>query len=224
MRRERATRAPSDGAARTHSRRMQGYSVLELVLVFVIIIIMAGFTALAIRPSRNAYLPDTSASIVLGYLREASSRALAERRTIRVEIDTRDQTPKIRLVDQNTLTPPAAEYVVREEALPGLEDVNMAIPTPGGTAMSPPAAPYNFVGANIPSNTLWSVRFSSFGSACDENLLPLSATLFFFIPTAAGGTIPTTDAGVRAITISGPGGSMRFWKYRPGSGFVSNSR
>jgi len=169
-------------------------------------------------------MPDTAASIVLSYLREASARALAERRTIRVEIDTRGTTPMIRLVDQNTLTPPAAEFVVRQEALPNLNDVSMVVPTPGGSPMSPPAAPYNFTAGAIPTNTLWAIRFSSFGSACDSSLQPLSATLFFFTPTVAGGSVPTLTDGVRAITISGSGGSSRFWKYRTGTGFVSNSR
>jgi prepilin-type N-terminal cleavage/methylation domain-containing protein len=210
------------------TRREGGYSVLELMMVLVIIGVMAAFSVMALRPSKNAYMPDTAASVVLSFLREASARALAERRTIRVEIYfAADQRHHIRMIDQNTLTPPAAEFTVRDEALPKPADVSMAVPTPGGTPITPPPAPYSFTAAAIPTTTVgtpWAIRFSSFGSACDATLQPLSATIYLFTPTSVGGTTPTTVDGVRAITVAGSGGSTRFWKYRTGSGFVSNAR
>lgn len=215
-------------------RRASGFSVLELVIVMFIISVMIGIAIFAVRPARNADLPERAAYLVMDYLREAQSRALAERRVMRVEIVTVPTgAAKIRLIDQNALT--ATEFVVREEPLPqlalaaadtrpGYNVLRMDVPTnAAGTALSVPAAPYNFSAAPITppatGTSTWAIRFSSFGSACDASLLPVSATLFFYVPKQMGGSsVAALADGVRAVTISGPGGSIRYWKYRTSAG------
>jgi type II secretory pathway pseudopilin PulG len=185
-----------------------GYSLLQLLVVLSITIIMTGAAVFSLLPQRRAYGPDDAAGQVTNFLRDAYQRAISQRQTMKVQIDR--STMLIKIIDENTL-PVGDEVEVRRAQLNNEISVNQ--PTVGGSALNPPASPYNYPVAAYSSN-LWVARFRSDGSVVDASGNTLSATIFF-----SPVSLKTTDTNlIRAVTLYGPSGSIRFWRYT-GSSF-----
>jgi Tfp pilus assembly protein FimT len=207
-----------------------GFSLLELVIVFSILTILIAMSLFTLRPqNRNAYASEDAALKVISMLREANGRALAQRQFMRVEIDPANTTfitgstvPTIKIIDENLLAS-GDDDDVRTEALPTLTGVTMTAPT--GTAAPP--APYNYTISNIkPSTGIWTIRFRSDGAAVDASNNPVSRTITF-TPLKPGTTIPVATDTIRAVTVFGPSGQLKYWKNRSVSGsfkFVAEGR
>lgn len=188
---------------RSAHRESEGYSVIELLVVVVIIITLTAAAVFSLVPHRRAYGTEDAAGQVTNFLRDAYQRAISQRQTMKVQIDRTNML--IKIIDENKL-PAGDEIEVRRAKLNNEISVNQ--PTVGGSLLNAPAAPYNYPVA-VYSNNLWEARFRSDGSVVDTAGNTLSATVFFSFVS-----MKTSDTNlIRAVTLFGPSGSVRFWRY-----------
>lgn len=183
---------------------------MELLVVVSIIIIFGTVAVIYYNPINSGYKPDDTTLQVMRFMREATNLSAAQRRRMRVEIDSTNRT--ISLYNEEGTVSPTDDVLVRQEVLPGSTYVAFTQPT----GVSLPAAPYNYTAAAYDATTgIWKGYFQGDGSITDSSNIPLSATFFFCPP---GATSTSGSAGqIRAITIFGPSGAIREWKYRSGS-------
>ncbi|HKP88058.1 MAG TPA: hypothetical protein VJZ26_18280 [Blastocatellia bacterium] len=180
-----------------------GFSTIELLIVVVVISIVTAISFFTLAPHRRAYRAEDAALQVGNFLRDAYHRALSQRQTMRVQIDRANRI--ISIIDENKL-PVGDEREVRRDAL--TSEINFDQPSLGGTPVTLPPAPYAYAAAAY-NNNVWVARFRSDGSAVDANGNPLSATLFF-----SPADLKSSDKNlIRAVTLFGPSGSIRFWKF-----------
>lgn len=194
----------------------RGFTMLEALITVSIIIIIAAAALFALGSSKRAYRSEDAANKVVNFMRDAYQRALAQRQAMLVEIDTVNL--RIRIIDGGRF-PNGDESVVREDVLINPSEVRMDQPAVAGGALAPPAAPYNYAPATF-NNGVWQAWFRSDGSVVDNsaNPAPLSTT-FYFWPTNGNSASPRNTSEVRAVTLFGPSGSIRYWIYN-GQAFV----
>lgn len=202
---------PRSGRTRPASAGERGFSFVEVLIVVAMITILLSVAVVSVTSTRQAYAADNAAGQIIRLLREAQGRALSQRQRMRLTID-RDTRQAI-IVDENTLAAGAADdEQIRLEVLPPSTD--LAIQQPANYDV--PAAPFNYAVADFTTNGgEWTIYFQSDGSATDATGTPLSAT-FFFYPPSASPNKPANSEQVRALTLFGPTGSARLWKYRKG--------
>lgn len=208
----------------------RGHSVIELLIVVSIIAILSAVTIFSLVGHKKAYKTDDQALQVLDFIREANSRALTYRETMRLEIDTTDN--KIRIIDENLSTTTTDDREYRSMPLElGTEVVvdrtpaGVTIPTPPGYT----AAAYATDGighlegtTTVTGHRVWSIRFRADGTVVNNANAITSATLFLYPPIAPAtlGT-PKSKPQVRAITIFGGSVGVRLWKHN-GTTFVAS--
>ena len=197
----------------TRRARAAGFSTIELLIVASLIIALTAISVFMLSPHRRAYRSEDAAAQTANFLRDAYQRALSQRQIFRVQIDRANRL--IQIIDENKL-PQGDEREVRRDVL--IDEVNLDPPVFDGATLGPPAAPYNSPAAAYNSN-LWTARFRSDGSVVDTNGNLMSATLFFS---------PTNSQNidkrlVRAVTLFGPSGSVRVWKF-DGTSFDAGGR
>lgn len=187
--------------------RMSGYSIVEILVVLTIIAVM---TAIALPYFFNygrMFKSEDQAIKVMDLMREAGQRAMNQRRTVRIELDGNPAGPVLRMIDENPDT------VFKTIPLESLSSVRMD--TPGGIARpNPPNYPDVAYTAGV-----WAARFRSNGSVVNAADLPISATLFSWPPSETNIAVPRRNEEIRAITIFGGSGAVRYWKYN-GTTFV----
>jgi prepilin-type N-terminal cleavage/methylation domain-containing protein len=184
-----------------------GFSMVELMVVAGIIAILAMVAILSYNPNKTAYRADDTAIQITRFMREATSLASAQRRRMRLEIDKTRRL--ITLYNEEGSISPGDDVLVRQEIIPGATEVGLT--PPSGVAL--PAAPYNYTAAAYDTTTgVWKGYFQGDGTITDSTNIPLSAT-FFFTPPGATST-STSNLQIRAVTVFGPSGAIRLWKYR----------
>lgn len=205
------TRAGSSGRKTVKPRSQRGFSVIELLIVMAIIAIMIGIALFSLQTSQRALAVDNAGAQLVDVLRFAKQRALAERQVMRVEVTPGSgSTPgTIQVIDQETLGAGSTDdFVCRNETLaPNSESTINTNPT----AFSRPPAPHNFDAAPFVSGKL-TVYFNPDGSVSNNSDTPQSFSLVFFTPIV--GTTPDPQS-IRAITLFGPTGSVRVWRWEP---------
>lgn len=202
---------PSRNACRRRNQEA-GFSVVELMIVAAIIVILTAISFFVLAPHKRSYRADDAAAQATNFLRDAYQRALAQRQTFRVQIDRANKL--ITLIDENRL-PVGDEIEVRRDVL--LDEVTLDPPVFGGTPITAPPAPYSYPAAVYASN-VWVARFRSDGSMVDADGNPLSATLYF-----SPMNLQTQEKTlIRAVTVFGPSGSIRAWKY-DGANFTAGA-
>lgn len=190
-------------STQSSKRDADGFSVIELLIVVAIIIILTAAAVFTLSPQRRAYRTDDAAGQVTNFLRDAYQRALSQRQTMRVEIDRANML--IKIIDENRL-PVGDEFEVRRAKLN--DEISLNQPADGAGLLNPPPAPYNYAVAGY-SNNQWEARFRSDGSVVDLAGNSLSATLFFSLAN-----MDSSDTNlIRAVTLFGPSGSVRVWRY-----------
>lgn len=222
-----------------------GFSVAEILIVVAVMLIMLAMAIPALRPNRAAYRTEDAALQIISFMRDASQRALSQRQIMRVEIDT--TANRIRIRDENSAAIPTAspspaaspaaalaatddDKVVREETLVPQTEVRCDT-NPTGIAVFDSTFPRGvFAGSQHPAaggNTMWQARFRPDGSvvnagdnAQSANAAITSSTLFIWSPRSANSNDTSNVNTVRAITVSGATGSVRYWKYN-GTSFVA---
>ena len=180
-----------------------GFSLIELLIVIAMVVILTTVSVFALRSSKRSYAPDDEANQIVSFFREAHQRALSQRQTQRVTID-RNQLV-VRLMDEGLL-PGGDEVEIIRGKLNGT--VAMTQPTVRGTPLPLPPAPYNYNTA-VFTDGVCQFRFRADGSVVDPAGNSVSAT-FFFTPLDMNDQSQTL---VRSVTLFGPSGSTRAWKY-----------
>ena len=204
-------------------RGMAGISIIEVIIVLVIIAVLSAISLPYIYNSKRLYKSEDQALKVMDLMREASQLALTKRRTFRFEIDLSDM--RMLIIDTRT-TGAADDLQIKSIPLEPSNEVRMNVIPTGVTAPIPP--PYSNAafapdtighlrnGTTVMNPSVWQVSFLSDGSAVTAAGVPISANLYFYPPlnpATASNAAPRSNQEVRAVTIFGGSGAVRYWKY-----------
>ena len=211
---------------RSASNAERGASIVEIVIALVIIGVLAAISLPYIVNYKKYYKSEDQAIKMIDIMREASQLALAQRRTIRFEIDLTDNA--VLLIDQNGT---AAGSLIKKVPLEATKDIRVdTIPT-GVTKPNPPnytdiAFATDTVGhaagaSTVTGHNIWAARFQRDGSVVNVGGTPISVNIYIFPPVSNGSTTPRNKNEVRAITMFGGSGAIRYWKY-DNTAFVAN--
>lgn len=205
----------------------QGFSVSELLTVIVIVMLLSALSLPYMFNYTKLYKSEDQALKVMDLMREAGQQALNKRRTFRLEIDL--TLNAVLIIDENT-PDPDDDFRIKTIPLDKPIDVRIDIAPDGVTAPAPPnyanavfdddSIGHEFAGESFSGNMVWQARFRSDGSVIDAAGNPINATLYSWPPITEGGTAARPGNGeVRAITMFGGTGVMRYWKHN-GEEFV----
>jgi len=202
----------------------EGFSLVELMIVLVIISIMSAITGYYLVNHQKAYKPDEQALQIVDILQEARQRSLTQRETMRVEIDLSDNA--IRLIQENQPEPTGAadDELIKQITLLDPLEVNIEqrpaeiTDNPPETLPAPTAVFKPSIYPSSAPHRVCTIRFQSNGQAvsagnspADGNAPPTGVSLFIWSPNSVNAT--ESDIA-RAITIIGTTGSIRMWEYR----------
>lgn len=202
-----------------HIDAQNGFSMVEMLVVVAIVMIMVAVSLPYALNYRKLYRSEEQALKVIDLIRETSQKALNQRRTFRLEIDVTTNTAMI--IDENTSS--EADVLVKTVPIDDASVLRMDVsPASIGRPNPPnyPAAVFadDEIGhmngsTNVIGNRVWAAHFKSDGTVVNENDVPLSVSLFVFPASSASSDVPTDNKQVRAITIYGGSGAVRYWKY-----------
>jgi len=203
-----------------------GASVIEILMVVAVILILSAVAVPYMWNYKKLYKSEDQALRMMDLMREAAQTALTKRRTVRYEIDLTDNS--ILLIDESQNTPQGQQ--IKKVPLELTRDVRVdAIPS-GISKPNPPNysdaafatdATGHLVGATtITGHNVWSCRFKADGSVVNAAGTPLSANIYIWPPASSGSSTPRNTGEVRAITMFGGSGAVRYWKWT-GSAFTA---
>ena len=201
---------------------MQGFSMIELIIVLLIIAIMSSFAIFYLTAHQKLYEADHEALQIVDVLQEARQRSLTQRETMRVQIDLTNNV--VRLIDENK-TGVADDSVIRTISLQPNEKVKVEnrpsnIRTNPPEPVPVPSAQFNL--SSYPESTgnnVCTIRFQSDGTVVDEGTdasgsgaVSTGVTLYIWSPDEED----TSNSKIaRAITVLGSSGAIRLWVYEP---------
>lgn len=200
---------------------MSGFSVIELVIVVVIIGILSAISLPYIVNYKRSYKSEDQALLIMDLMREASQLALTRRRIIRFEIDR--TANRVLIIDGNG---PgfADDSEIKSVPIEPASELRMDQNPTGVTRPNPPN--YNNAvwvndtighlrnGTPVSGSSVWQIAFLRDGTAVNpNNNLPVSATLFLWSPLTAGNPAARNIREVRAITLFGGSGAVRYWRH-----------
>lgn len=204
-----------------------GFSLIELIIVVVIIGILATFAIPLLSGSKKLYKSEDQALRIMDMMREGAQIALTKRKTIRLEVDLTDN--KVLFIDENG----AGASDDRElKALPleSTAELRVDVKPTGINKPNPPN--YNDAtfatdtighlrgSTTISGHNIWAARFQSDGSVVNSAGVAVNANLYIFAPQSSGSTTAKENKLVRAITLSGASGAVRYWRHN-GTTFVA---
>lgn len=200
--------------------RTRGFSMMELIIVLVIISVLSAIALPYIYNHKKLYKSEDQTLKIMDLMREASQFALTRRRTMRFEIDLTDN--KMLVIDENA---PGAADDNEIKALP-LEAVNevrmdqipAGVSKPASTNYNDAVFAVDTIGHKrgttiISGHNVWAARFQRDGSVVNSGGNLISANLYVWAPLTAGNINPRNKKEVRAITMFGGTGAVRYWKY-----------
>lgn len=208
----------SIGAYSTGRHKLTGFSLTELLIVLVVIGILSAISIPYIFNYKKLYKSEDQALKILDLMRETGQLALVKRRTMRFELDLTDN--RILLIDENGAAP---DTLIKSIPLEFPSEVRVdTIPT-GVTKPNPPnyndatfandATGHNVGATTIVGHSVWAARFQSNGSVVNAAGTPISANLYLWPPVSPGNAAARNKAEIRAITMFGGSGAVRYWKY-----------
>lgn len=210
--------------SRSNLKRSAGFSIVELLVVLGIIALLSAMALPYIVNYKKRYKSEDQALKVMDLMREAGQLALTQRRTIRFEIDLTDNAAL--LINENPLgshtlikkIPLEAASEIRMDTIPATvskpsppnySDIAFATDTIGHMNGSTP----------VTGHLVWAGRFRSDGTMVSKTNVPISGNIYIWPPLTPGSTTARSKAEVRAITIFGGSGAVRYWKHN-GTTFV----
>jgi type II secretory pathway pseudopilin PulG len=207
------------------TERAGGFSLIELLVVVVVLIIVLAISVPYIYNYQRLYKSEDQSRRVMDLMREASQLALTRRHTYRFEIDLTDNAMLI--IDENAgivgnqikSIPLESPAEIRMDTFP----VGIPVPNPPNynvAAFANDTVGHLLGGTTVTNHVVWAARFRSDGSVVTATNAPVSATLYVWPPDASNSTIARHEGEIRAITIYGGSGAVRYWKYTT-TGFVA---
>lgn len=202
-------------------RQESGFSVVEIVFAVAITFILTTLAVYNLGARKKLMAQDLQAIQVKDFMNDAATRALTMRRGFRVQVDYTDG--KLLLIDENG-SGPGDDTLAREVLLTGDVKTGPALPT-GLNATGLPnysALPTetdeggyrNGSGNIISGHQVWTARFRSDGTVTNRQGVVSSGTLYLWPPKSAEEpNRPGNNSLVRAITVFGPGGGIKLWRY-----------
>lgn len=196
----------------------RGASLVEIIIALVIIGILSAVSLPYIVNYKKYYKSEDQALKMMDLMREAQQLALAQRRTIRFEIDLTDNA--VLLIDQSAS---AAGTLRKKIPLEATKDIRVDMIPTGVTKPNPPN--YNNItfatdtvghteGAQtVTGHSIWAARFQRDGSVVNAAGTPISVNIYIWPPITPGSTTPRRKNEIRAITMFGGSGAIRYWKY-----------
>lgn len=207
-----------DFSTPTGKNSQSGFSVVEIMVVVIVMMIMTGIIVFSFRGNKRAYIADDSATQVLSFFREAYQRALSQRQAQRVTIDRGNRI--IKLTDMGLL-PGGDEVTINRGVISTA--VTLVQPVISGNPLSVPPAPYNYASADFGTGESIDIYFLADGSVTtttgfnNSTFAPASFTFFFAPSTVASTNASQTPATagnlIRAVTLFGPTGSTKLWRF-----------
>jgi Tfp pilus assembly protein FimT len=190
----------------------------ELLTVMAVMAIMVAISVPYIIRYRSPYRTDDQAVNMMDAMREAAQLALTRRRTVRFELDITDNSFKV--IDEQGTNP---DTLVKSIPLEKAADVRVDVLPAGVTKPIPPnftdiAFTTDSVGhmagsTSVSGHSVWVARFQRDGSVVNNAGTPVNVNIYLFPPLTPGSTTPKSLKLVRAITLFGGSGAIRFWKH-----------
>ena len=209
-----------------------GFSLIEMMIVFAMLLIFAGISFYYLSNQRTAYRSDDQALQVVDILQTARQYALNKRRTMRVEVNITNRV--VRLIDENLPGNANDDSVIKTITIP--PDVQLRSNRrpanisagPNEVAPAPDAVFANSVyGAPAPvgstGQNVFTLRFLRNGTVTDggtdaiaTNAANTGATLYFYVPASPADLDNAGIGSARAITVLSAG-AIRLWYQIPPS-------
>jgi Tfp pilus assembly protein FimT len=216
-------------AFRTERSTASGFSIIEIFVVLAVIAIMMAVAVPYFYNYTKLYKSEDQALKMMDLMREAGQLAISRRRPVRMEIDVTRNV--VLLIDDGT-TPGT---MIKRIPLERTAEIRVDVKPTGVTKPNPPnytdiafatdSTGHLENGTNVTGNSVWACRFRSDGSVVNmappATAVPISSNIYVWPPVSAGSTTPRNIKEVRAITIFGGSGAVRFWKHN-GTAFVPN--
>ena len=212
------------------SRRGElGLSLIEILIVMGVIALLSAISLPYIYNYKKLYKSEDQTLKVIDLMREAGQLAISRRRLIRFEIDLTANT--VLLIDGNG--PGAADDLqIKSIPLELVREIRMDQIPAGVTKPNPPnytdiAFSVDTVGhlrgtTWVIGNSVWQAGFMPDGSVVNTANVPLSVNIYIWPPVTYGSTTPRNKSEVRAITMFGGTGAIRYWKHN-GTTFVATN-
>lgn len=197
----------------------------ELLVVLAIIVVISAISVPYILNYRKLYRSEDQSIKIIDLLQETSQLALTRRRTMRLEIDLTDNA--VLIIDEDGSNP---DKLIKSIPLEKAADIRVDTIPSGVSKPNPPNyanATYStdtighLVGATTVTNhNVWAARFARDGSVVNAANVPISVNIYVWPPLSPGSTTPRNAKEIRAITLFGGSGAIRYWKY-DGTTFVA---
>jgi len=189
------------GAARQTKSCERGFSMIELMVVIMIILIVSAIAIISVTPGMQEAQVDAEMRSVIATVRQAREFAIANRRYVQISFPANNQ---IAVTEMNTLTPGAG---VVNPVLTTLTLTPQFVFNLDGMPDTPDAfgnaGPIVFEG--IVNGPVGGMVFQSDGELLDGGtFLPINGSIFMGYPA-----LPST---ARAVTVLGTTGRVRAWK------------
>jgi prepilin-type N-terminal cleavage/methylation domain-containing protein len=186
------------------SRRMRGFSLIEMMVVVALILIVLAFSIMAIQPALKQGHLTEGYNQTLMVLRQARDTSVAQRQIYFVTLSNAVQPNTITITQGSTGTVTATYFLppdIAFDAEPGLPTSPVVFPaTPDGFGVGTPAIDFD---QGIAGGTKNVIYFYPDGSAEDVIGNVNNGVVYLAMP----GFINTS----RAITLWGATGRLRGW-------------
>ncbi len=203
-----------------------GFSIIELLVVVGVLALLSAISLPYIVNYKTRYKSEDQALKTVDLLRETGQLALTRRRTFRFEIDLTDNY--LKLIDENGS---GTDTLIKKIPLELAKDVRLDVIPQTVTKPNPP----NFADITFSVDTLghqdgstmvighstWVARFRSDGSVVNKNNVLVNANIYFWPPQTPGSLTARSKGEVRAVTLAGGSGAIRYWKHN-GTAFFSS--
>lgn len=195
-----------------------GFSIIELLVVIGVLALLSAISLPYIVNYKARYKSEDQALKAIDLLRETGQLALTRRRTFRFEIDLTDNY--LRLIDENGS---GTDKLLKKIPLELIRDVRVdripqSVNKPNPPNFSDITFSIDTIGhqdgsTNVVGHSTWVARFRSDGSVVDKNNVLVNANIYFWPPQSPGSLTARSLGEVRAVTLAGGSGAIRYWKH-----------